>query len=93
MEHPLTPSAGLALLLYLFAGSGALGQSNPRYEPDSTQRISVSTVQAVHEPREGTIGTLSHWLASGEAGRVHRWAHPSFRIRLGRGFSITVPKS
>ena len=93
MEHTLTPSVGLALLLSLFAGTGVLGQSTQRFAPDITQAISASATLASKEQRESTIASLSQWLTSGEANRAHRWAHPSFRIRLGRSISITVPKS
>jgi len=92
-KHTLTLAVGLALLLSLFAGTGVLGQSTQSLAPHSTQTISASTSLASEAQRESTIGSLSLWLASGEANRAHRWSHPSFRIRLGRGFTITVPKS
>jgi hypothetical protein len=92
VKHTFPLLAGLSLWLSLVAGTSALGQSNPGIGPDRAQGITVPMSPRRQERRDGTIGTLSLWLANGQADRLHRWTHPSFRIRLGRGFSITVPQ-
>ncbi|MEO8589258.1 MAG: hypothetical protein ABI432_07825 [Flavobacteriales bacterium] len=84
MKHTLPLIVLLSLLLSTTAWTSAQGQTAITMDPlmDWPEQLGA-----------GPVGTVSQWLASSKTNRARRWAHPAFRIRLGRSFTITVPKS
>jgi|GEM_PF-26493 len=80
MKHTSTLVLWLALLFNLFLSTNVHGQSAQMCTLESAQTAAPERL------REGTDPTMCLMIAGGKA---HRWAHPSFQIRPGRGLNIT----
>ena len=91
VKHSLTLLLLLTLLLSLFAGTLAYGQSAQFTTLSSAQVITDEALPASPKLlRDGLIGTMRLWRASKQGLRARRWAHPTFHIQLGHRFSITI---
>lgn len=91
VKHTFPFAISLSLLLSLFAGTSAHGQCAQLSTLSSAQTIAADAPLASPEPlREKTVG---QWIAGGRVLRTQRWDHPSFKLRVGRAFTISVPKN
>lgn len=94
MANSLTLSAGLALLLSMHTGTSVSGQNAQRSTLDSTHATAASrSMDSQQQPDQETVRSLTAWLGHSGSNHARRWAHPAFQIRLGRSFTITVPKT
>lgn len=93
MKDPLNLVVVLSLGFGLFPGTSALGQDTQPPTSTSAATIAANAPSDLSEKsRAGAVGTLSQWIAGPRGRHAQRGAHPSFRLQLGRTFSITVPK-
>lgn len=83
----------LTLLLSLFAGTLAYGQSARSTTLDSAEAITVEALPAAPSPfREGLFGSVRLWRESMRGQRARQGCRLAFHVRLGHRFSITIAK-